>query len=126
MNSAERLGTMAWLTAGLLAGILLGLLVGWVLWPTQFTDADLTVLQESYRRDYTVMIAANYAADSDLMGARRRLFQLGESDPEAWLLAVTVETILQGANAADAQHLVRLCQDLGLYSPLMEPYLTSE
>jgi hypothetical protein len=126
MFSAERLGTMGWLAVGLLAGILLGMLVGWVLWPTQFTDADLTVLQESYRRDYTVMIATNYTLDGDLMGARQRLFQLGETDPEAWLLAITVETILQGTAAQDAAHLVRLCRDLGLYSPLMEPYLSSE
>jgi hypothetical protein len=121
-----KLRTAGWLTAGLLIGIGLGFLVGWGIWPTQFTEADPTILQENYRRDYALMIAVNYAQDGDFGGARRRLFQLGAENLEGWLLDLTVETILSGTAEQDAVYLVRLCRDLDIYSPVMEPYLQDE
>jgi hypothetical protein len=126
MRIVQGLKPTVWLAAGLLVGVGLGLLVGWGLWPTQFTDADPTVLQESYQRDYALMIAVNYDLDGDLVGARRRLFQLGVSNWEGWLLDLTVETILSGTAEQDAVYLVNLCRDLNIYSPVMEPYLTDE
>ena len=121
-----KLRAIGWLTAGLLVGVGVGLLIGWVLSPTQLTEADPTVLQESYQQDYALMIAANYALDSDLVGARRRLFQLGLPDMEGWLLDLTVAVILSGTAEQDAIYLVNLCRDLDIYSPVMEPYLTDE
>jgi hypothetical protein len=126
MPILERAKPIIWLALGLLIGAGVGMLVGWVVWPTQFTEADPTVLQESYRQDYAAMIAANYALDGDLVGARRRLFQLGVDNLEEWLLDLTVAAILSGAAEQDAIFLVNLCRDLEIYSPLMEPYLTDE
>jgi hypothetical protein len=126
MPIVERAKPIIWLALGLLIGAGMGALIGWVVWPTQFTEADPTVLQESYQQDYATMIAANYALDGDLVGARRRLFQLGVDNLEGWLLDLTVATILSGTAEQDAIFLVNLCRDLEIYSPLMEPYLTDE
>lgn len=108
---------------GLLIGLGLGLTLGWVVWPTEFTDANPTVLQENYRHDYALMIATTYALDRDLSAAQRRVDSLGE-DGEALLFAYTLDMILRGENEGDIRRLVRLTSDLGLYSPAMEPYLT--
>ncbi len=108
---------------GLLAGGGLGLYLGWVAWPTEFTDANPAVLQDSYRRDYIVMIATNYALDGDLNAARERIASLGETSNEA-LFSFTLDTIiLEPDDEPKIRRLVRLANDLGLYSPAMEPFL---
>lgn len=127
------LRTVAALLLGVIAGAALGLYIGWVAWPTEFTDADPTILQEQYRRDYTLMIAAAYSQDGDLDAAQRRLDHLGEANPRAWLLSLTVEMILAARLETDAGRLARqerdigylaaLAADMGLYSSAMEPYL---
>ena len=105
-------------------GIASGLLVGWVVWPIEFTEANPTVLEESYQQDYTMMIATVYSLDEDLSGARQRLSSLGKQDSNAWLLSVTVDHILNQSNESEIRNLVKLANDLGLYSPAMDPYLT--
>ena len=117
------LRVLAWLAVGALIGIAFGFLVGWVIWPIEFTEADPTVLEESYRRDYTIMIAAAYELDQDLNLARRRLASLGAEDAEGWLLTVTVDQILGGGQDSEIRQLVTLADDLGLQSPVMAPYL---
>jgi hypothetical protein len=112
-----------WLGVGLILGVGTGLILGWVVWPIEFTEADPTVLEDSYRRDYTVMIAAAYSVDEDLNVARHRLHSLGKVDGNAWLLSVTVDYILAEGDETEIRHLVRLADDLGLYSPAMEPFL---
>ncbi|MCI0394109.1 MAG: hypothetical protein L0332_04540 [Chloroflexi bacterium] len=113
---------LIWLGLGLVVGVGLGLFLGWVAWPTQFTEADPTVLADGHQRDYTVMIAAAYTVDGDLAAARRRLASLGKPDSNAWLLSLTVDSILQGGSQTTNCHLVRLATDLGLNSPALEPY----
>lgn len=108
---------------GLVIGIAFGLLVGWVAWPLEFTEADPTILEESYQRDYTLMIASAYWLDDDLTLARQRLNSLGKEDAGQWLLAVTVDTILEQGDETQIRHLVKLAADLGLSSPAMDPYL---
>lgn len=108
---------------GLLVGAAVGLLIGWVVWPIEFTEADPTVLEDGYQRDYTLMIATAYAGDGDLDLAQRRLRSLGKVDSEAWLLTVTVDHILQARAEPEIRFLVDLADDLGLYSPIMDPYL---
>ncbi len=114
------------LVLGLAAGIGLGLFLGWVAWPAEFTEADPTVLEESYQHDYALMIAAAYSLDEDLDDARRRIRSLGLEDSDAWLMAMTVDYILIGGNELEIRQLVRLSTDLGLYSPLMEPFLEGD
>ncbi len=121
MRSSLRI--FLFLGLGLLLGGALGLYVGWYAWPTEFTDADLTLLADGYRRDYALMIAQAYAQDGDLNRARQRLRQLEGSTAESWYLEVTVDAILAGQDEAALRYLVALADDLGLASPLFTPFL---
>jgi hypothetical protein len=124
-RSAAR-GALRWLLPGLLLGLGLGLLLGWVAWPLQLTEVSPSLLDESYRRDYALMIAAAYSLDGDLNGARLRLSALEDRDLPDWLLPLTVDQVLHGQNEAEKRALVRLAADLGLSSPAMAPYLPPE
>jgi hypothetical protein len=117
-----RVRNILWVALGLLFGVGLGLFLGWVAWPTEFTEADPTILEESYQRDYTLMIAANYALDGDLAGARRRLAGLGKEDINGWLLDQVVAHILEDGDETEIRQLVLLAHDMGLSSPAMTPY----
>jgi hypothetical protein len=118
-----RLRNISWIALGLLCGAFVGLFLGWVAWPTEFTEADPTILEERYQRDYTVMIAATYAVDGDLPAARSRLDTLGKEDSSAWLLDQVVAHILENQDHTEIRHLVLLARDMGLSSPAMAPYL---
>ena len=110
------------LIIGLAVGAGLGVYLGWVAWPTEFTDANPSVLQERYQRDYILMIATVYSSDGDLAAARRRIDSLGENGEEA-LFSYTLDTILRAENEIELRQLVHLAADLGLHSPAMDPYL---
>jgi hypothetical protein len=114
---------LVWIGIGLLLGAGLGLFLGWVAWPAEFEEANPSILEEQYQRDYTVMIASTYAVDGDLAAARRRLNSLGKADSNAWLLDQVVAHILENENETEIRQLVRLAADLGLSSPAMAPYL---
>ncbi len=116
------LRSITWISLGALVGIGLGLLVGWVVWPLEYSEADPSILEVGYQRDYTLMIASAYSLDRDLDLARSRLRSLDLDEPNKWLLTVTVDHILEGENAIVSQHLVDLASVLGLYSPVMDPY----
>lgn len=118
----NRLRPLLVVLLGLGIGIGLGLYLGWVAWPTEFTDANPAVLQESYRQDYVRMVADAYAADGDLTAARQRIASLGE-DGRDFLLSVTLDAILLGQDDVTIRRLVRLSADLGLSSPALQPYL---
>jgi len=122
----KALRLILWLGLGIVLGIAVGLLIGWVVWPIEFSEADPTVLEDSYQHDYTVMIASAYSLDQDPNVARQRLHSLGIEDIDAWLLSVTVNHILTGADRTEIEHLVKLSTDFGLYSPAMDPYLTND
>ena len=117
------LRTVIWIGLGILVGAGLGLLVGWVLWPLEYTEADPSILEDDYQRDYTLMIASAYSLERDLDLANKRLRSLGTADPEAWLLTVTVDHILQYGDEIESRNLVELAGMLGLYSPVMDPYI---
>jgi hypothetical protein len=113
---------IGWLIFGLILGLGLGLLLGWVVWPTEFTEADPTVLEDQYKRDYTLMIASAYWEDEDLNAAMNRLGSLGEDDPFGWYREITLDFILGREDDLEIRHLVNLAADLGIYSQVMEPY----
>ncbi|MDX1686884.1 MAG: hypothetical protein R3248_02785 [Candidatus Promineifilaceae bacterium] len=118
------LRAVGWTGLGLVIGLGLALYLGWVAWPTEFTEADPSILREEYRRDYTLMIANAYVLDGDLPAARRRLYSLGQEAPDQWLLTMTVDAILAGRDEETViLPLVTLAHDLGLNSPAMAPYL---
>lgn len=122
----DRFKPLIFILIGLAIGASLGLYLGWVAWPTEFSGATPTLLDESYRKDYVVMIATTYAQDGDFLAAQQRVESLGvNGEGEQFLLDVTLTMILQADNEDDIRHVVRLASDLELYSPAMEPYLPS-
>ena len=118
------LRAIGFIIVGAAAGAGLGLYLGWVAWPTEFTDANPAVLQESYQRDYLLMSANVFAADGDLDAAKQRIASLGGSG-EQLLFTLMLDMILRAENEVETRQIVRLAAELGLYSPAMEPYLTS-
>src|SRR5690606_3295765 len=115
-----------WTTLGLALGAALGLYLGWVAWPTEFVDADPSILREDYRHDYALMTAHAYALDGDLTSAQRRIYSLGGEAPDRWLLTMTVDAILTGQDEETIiLPLVNLARDMGLSSPAMAPYLVA-
>lgn len=110
---------------GLALGLGLGLYLGWEAWPIEYTDAVPSILQDNYRRDYAIMIAAAYAVDKDLAAAERRINSFG-ADGRNFFYSVTLDTILRGESEQDIHQLARLAADLGLESPALTPYLTGD
>lgn len=117
-----RFRILIFLLLGLVIGSGLGLAVGWIVWPTEFTDANPAVLQDAYRNDYVQMIADAYALDSDLPAAQARLNEFG-SNANTVLLETITDKVLADANEVDIRRLVQLASDLGLSSPVMVPFL---
>jgi hypothetical protein len=107
---------------GLILGIALGLLIGWVAWPAEFTNASPELLDDRYKQEYVLMIAAAYAQDNDLNAAQTRLTSLGAESNE-FMLSFLLDKILAQDNEAEIRQLTRLAAALGLYSPAMDPYL---
>lgn len=122
MRMRSLIRAVALIFMGIAAGAGLGLYLGWVAWPTEFTDANPSILQESYQRDYLLMTASVYAADGNLEAARRRIASLGEKGEDV-LFTLMLDAILQADDEPEIRQLVRLAADLGLQSPAMEPYL---
>ena len=118
----KRIPTPIFILLGLAIGVGLGLAIGWVFWPTEFTDANPTVLEDRYRRDYVLLIADSYALDNNLAAARQRIEQLGEDGPQ-YVLQVLIEMILRQDDEAAIRRLTRLASDIGQYTPAMDPYL---
>jgi hypothetical protein len=123
---ARAIRILALLGLGLALGVLAGLYFGWQVWPTEFTDAGVGLLDETYQREYAVMVAQTYGVEGDLARAESRLQQLDPADPGGRLRSLTVDMILEGEPEADLRVLVRLAADLGVTSPAMAPYLPVE
>lgn len=108
--------------AALIVGALLGLYLGWVPFPVRYVDSPASELAQRYQDDYTVMIAAAYAADRDLTGALERLRVLGAENVPAYVQEVTERFISNSSELVEIQRLVVLAEGVGRLTPIMEPY----
>ncbi len=113
---------LASLTFGVLAGVALGLLIGWVIAPTEYVNSPMQALAPRHRDDYTVMIAAGFAADGDVAGAVERLRKLGADHVPQYVQEVTERYITNSRDLADIRLLVMLAEGLGRLTPLMENF----
>lgn len=112
------LKSTAVLLIGLAVGGALGLYVGWVVWPTEFSDANPAVLQRPYQETYVQMVADTYSSDADLDTARIRLGELGLGYEALVLDTVNSQLLQQDQNAA--RRTAVLARDLGLSSPAVD------
>lgn len=116
------LSIFSFIGIGLIIGIGLGLFLGWIAWPTEFTDANPSVLAEEYKQEYLLMVAADYTLTGDLDAARQKVSLPGED----FLFSYTLDQILQGGSQVEIRQLAQLAHDLGRTSPAMTPYLNNE
>jgi hypothetical protein len=110
------------LLIGLALGAFVGLYLGWVQLPKEFINSPASSLSQSYKDEYTVMIAAGYLNDGDLGGAVERLRLLGIGNIPAHVQEVTERYISNSQNVNDITYLVALAENLGRLTPIMEPY----
>jgi MFS superfamily sulfate permease-like transporter len=106
----------------LLVGVGIGLYLGWVQFPVQFIDSAASSLAQTHKDDYTLMIAAGYAADEDLDGAIERLRVLGIQDVPSYVQATTERLISNSRGVEEIRLLVNLAEGMGRLTPMMEPY----
>ena len=115
------------LILGLFFGMLAGLYLGWFPFPPDSRSSAISDLAQPYRDEYTVMIAAGYAADGDAPGALERLSLL-ELEAIPVYLQRSAERIISTSarDLDDIRLLVRLAHDLGALTPAMQPFLVSK
>jgi hypothetical protein len=109
-------------TIGFLLGIGLGLFVGWVLAPTEYVDSPMQSLSQRHKDDYTVMIAAGYAADKDVNAVLERLRKLNVDNIPQYVQDITERYITNSRDLVDIRLLVNLSEGLGRLTPIMENF----
>jgi len=107
-----------------LLGLVAGLTLGWVAYPPSARSSRFDELSLQHQDSYMVMLAAGYAADGDLDGARQRLQRLAGADVPAFLRQRT-EAIIRSStrDIADIRLLVQLAAGLGQLSAPMQPFV---
>ena len=68
---------------GGIIGLIIGLLFAWVVWPTEFVDADPSFLRSDFMQDYLKMAVDSNTLRPDPLVAKRRFDILGDRGPEA-------------------------------------------
>ncbi len=112
------------LILGLLIGAVCGLYFGWLHFPAEYLDSEMARLEQGYRDDYLLMIAAGYAFDGDAGGAAERLSRLGVDDAGEYVQVVTERVIMASSQSlSDIHLLVSLAEGLGRLSPVMQPFI---
>ncbi|MCU0497289.1 MAG: hypothetical protein MUF87_08065 [Anaerolineae bacterium] len=119
------LRTLISLLIGLAIGLGIGLYLGWVQFPVVYTESPASLLDQRFKDEYTVMIAAGYLADRDLQGAVGRLRVLDLDNIPDYVQRLTERFISESRDFRNIQYLVALSVGLGrdagaLYDPFRE------
>lgn len=111
------------LILGLFIGAVFGLYFGWLRFPAEYRSSGMAQLEQRYKDDYVIMIAAGYALDRDALGAVKRLSQLGISDVAAYVQQTAERVIMTSSRSlSDIRLLIGLADGLGRRTPLMAPF----
>src|SRR5258708_35840150 len=112
------------IVVGAAIGAGIGLVIGWYVAPVQYVNSRLSDLDQRYKDDYTVMVAAAYQVDGDLNEAIRRLQPLGASNIPVYVRDVTERYISESGtgNENDIRTLVVLSRALGYYTPARQAF----
>lgn len=110
------------LLVGVLVGLATGVFLGWGPFPVEYTNGPVTELRQTYRDDYTVMVAEGYVLDGNTNGAFERLRMLQVESVPQHVQDVTERYISASGDIEDIRALVALSEALGRLTPIMEPY----
>ncbi len=114
------------LLIGLMIGLALGLYLGWVPFPVEYVNSPAAALDQSYKDDYTVMIANAWLQDRDTELARSRLRLLEVENIPQHVQDVTERYITGSVFIDEIPALVALSDALGRLTPVMLPYRQAE
>ncbi len=103
-------------------GIILGLYLGWIQFPVQYVNSPAAALEQRYKDDYTVMVAAGYVGDNDALAAIERLRILGVENVPEYAQQTAERFITNSRDIRDIQYLIALAEGLGRTSPIFDPY----
>ena len=109
----------------LVIGTALGVLYAWVLSPVQVVDSTPASLRADFKDEYRAVIAAAYAANSDLPRARARLALLGDADSYAALSAQAQRMLANGESLQSIQQVAQLASALQGSQPTVTITTTS-
>ena len=89
-----------WLQILLIAifGLVAGLIYGWYVAPVEYVNTTPDTLHQSYKNEYTLMVAETYLAQRDPELAARQLALLGSAHP-----AEIIQTSLDSAEYSDEE-----------------------
>lgn len=94
------------------SGMLVGWLgMGWVLFPVQWTNAEITDLRPSAKASYLLLVADSYALDGDLGKARALVAPLDQEEAADLLAALIADRYARGA-VVEAERLQALADAL--------------
>ncbi len=106
-----------WPVIAFLVGLLLGwLVIGWLVWPVQWTNAQLVDLRPDLRYEYVSMVADSYAQTRNLEQARSRLSGWDQTALTKDLTEAQSVLVARN-NIASAQNLQELAVALGANVP---------
>lgn len=115
-----------WWLGGFLVAFCLGLgvtmIYGWYLAPRR-VEATPANLSDADREVYVLLVAANYAQDSNLTRAETRLAKLDLADPAFEVTRLAEAYAARNADSRDTQALALLAADLGQRLTLAQIYL---
>jgi hypothetical protein len=110
------------LLLGLGLGVAAGLFIGWEVAPTEYVDSPLPALAPRFKDEYTVMVAAGFAADNDTLGAVERLRLLNVANVAQYVQETTERFITNSRDLTQIRLLVNLSEGLGRLTPIMETF----
>ena len=110
------------LTVFICLGAVAALFIGWEVAPLETQSRPLSALAQSYRDDYTLMVASGYLQDGDTVGAVDRLRQLDEPNIPLYVQTVTERFISSSRDIEKIRRLVALSVGLGRLTPPMQPF----
>ena len=99
-------------------GLALGLGYAWILSPIEVVDVVPSALRADFKDQYRAVIAASYAANSDLPRAEARLSLLGDADSYA-ALSAQAQRALSSGDALQSFHLAQLASALQGSAPIV-------
>jgi hypothetical protein len=107
-----------YLITGLFIGIIVGLIFAWVISPIEYVDTEPASLREDFKEQYRSLIAASFAANSNLARAQARLELLDDPNISDTLAA-------QAQRALAAGHPQEEVRALGLLASVADEPLAS-
>lgn len=110
---------------GLSVGAVFGLYFGWLRFPSDYRSSEMSALEQRYKDDYTIMVAAGYAYDGDAAAAIERLERLGVEDAADYARQTAERVIVASSRSlSDIRLLIGLADGLGRLTPMMKPFLS--